>query len=378
MKYFISAGETSGDLHGSQLMAELKRLDSSAQFVFLGGDRMVTEAGHAPIIHIRDMAFMGFSEVLRNLGKIKNNLKNARKALQTSGADALILVDYPDFNLKLATEAQKLGIPVYYYIPPKVWAWKSYRVKKMRKLCRKIFGIFPFEPAFYASHGAEATYGGNPSVEEIDAFLDTLKSRKDFIADHSLTSRPIIALVPGSRMSEIRNNLPIMAAAVQPLREYQAVVAGAPGIPMDVYRGITNLPIVEGDTLNLMAHAEAALVTSGTATLECALVDTPQVVCYRANGSRLSYELMRRILKVKHVSLPNLISGKTIVPEMLLHHCTPELVGKELRMILPKNEGNRRQHDDYAKMRDILGNRHAAQTAAENIINDLQSNTLCQ
>lgn len=375
MKYFISAGETSGDLHGSRLMSALKDLDASAEFMFLGGERMITESGTEPIIHIRDMAFMGFSEVLRHLGTIGRNLKKARQALRTSRADALILVDYPDFNLKLAAEAQKLGIPVYYYIPPKVWAWKSYRVKQMRKLCRRIFGIFPFEPEFYASHGAEAIYGGNPSVEEIDDFLNNHKSRQEFITDHFLTSRPIIALVPGSRMSEIRNNLPVMTAAVQPLREYQAVVVAAPGIPLDVYRSITNLPIVEGDTLNLMAHAQAALVTSGTATLECALADTPQVVCYRANGSRLSYELMRRILKVEHVSLPNLIAGKTIVPEMLLHRCTPALVGEELRNILPGSEGNQRMHQEYAKMRKALGTERAASTAAKNILKDLQTNT---
>ncbi len=374
MKYFLSAGETSGDLHGARLMSELKRFDHSASFSFLGGDRMAAEASEPPVIHIRDMAFMGFSEVLRNLGTISRNLSQARKALKRSNADALILIDYPDFNLKLAKEAEKLGIPVYYYIPPKVWAWKSYRVKKMRRLCKRIFGIFPFEPDFYASHGATAVYGGNPSVEEIDDFLANLCTRQEFVYNHSLTSRPIIALVPGSRLGEIRNNLPVMAAAVQPLRDYQAVVAGAPGIPPEVYRRITNLPIVEGDTLNLMAHAEAALVTSGTATLECALVNTPQVVCYRANGSRLSYELMRRILKVDHVSLPNLIAGKTIVPEMLLHNCTPALVGAQLQKIL-QPEGRERQRSDYALMRRSLGKDRAAVFAAQNIINDLKERT---
>ena len=372
MKYFISAGETSGDVHGSRLMAELKGVDPSAEFVFLGGDAMSAEAGHTPVIHIREMAFMGFSEVIRHLGNIGRNLQKARRELRQSRADALILVDYPDFNLKLASEARKQGIPTYYYIPPKVWAWKTYRVKKIRLLCRRIFGIFPFEPDFYAAHDAEAVYGGNPSVEEVSDFLQTRRSRQEFVADHSLTTRPIIALVPGSRMGEIRNNLAVMAAAVQPLREYQAVVAAAPGIPLDAYRSITTLPIVEGDTLNLMANAEAALVTSGTATLECALVDTPQVVCYRANGSRISFELMRRILKVEHVSLPNLVSGKTIVPEMLLHRCTPALVGEELRNILPGTPGNAQQHRAYSAMRELLGTQRAAVTAAKNIFNDLK------
>lgn len=371
MKYFISAGEASGDIHAAQLIAALRKADPEASFTFLGGDLMAAEACTPPLIHYRDMAFMGFSEVIRNLDKVLGNLSAAKKALLEEHPDALILVDYPSFNLKLAKTAYKAGIPVYYYISPKVWAWKERRVKNIRKYCRRVLSILPFEVEFYRSrHGYDVDYVGNPSVGEVDSKLAALPDRADFLRSHGLDpEKPLLALVPGSRVGEIRNNLPIMDAVAQRHPEMQAVVAGAPGIDTQLYGKYSQLPVVTGATFELVAFADVALVTSGTATLEAALIGTPQVVCYRANGSKLSYNLFKRILKVKHVSLPNLIADSAVVDEMLLHHCNPEEVDAALTPLLSDTAGRRRILTGYAEVRRRLTDADAAQAAAL-IIND--------
>lgn len=336
MRYFISAGEASGDLHASEMIKELKAADPSAQFSILGGDLMAAAAGVEPVIHYRDMAFMGFSEVLRNLGKISANLKKARKAIDDYAPDAVILVDYPGFNFKLASHAFRKGMPVYYYIAPKVWAWKEWRVKQLRRYMRKVLSILPFEPEYFSRHGVDAVYVGNPSVEEIKARLDSVESAAEFAACHGLDpDRPILALVPGSRRGEIRCNLPVMAEAARRHPELQPVIAGAPGIDPSLYTSITDIKVVDNATTALMKHARAALVTSGTATLECALAGTPQVACYRANGVKLSYKIMERFIKVPFVTLPNLITGRGIIPELLVHLCTPDTIDRELSAILP-------------------------------------------
>nr|MBD5376824.1 lipid-A-disaccharide synthase [Bacteroides sp.] len=371
MNYFISAGEASGDLHASQLIAALRADDPQARFTFLGGDLMAREAGGSPLVHYRDMAYMGFSEVARHLSDIRANFAKARAALAAGGFDAVILVDYPGFNLRLAREAHRLGLPVYYFIAPKVWAWKSWRVKSLKRYCKRVFSIFPFEPAWFAARGMQVDYVGNPSVAETDARLAAMPSRMELIAEHDLTSRPILALVPGSRLGEIRANLPVMQSVARKRRDMQAVVAGAPGVPMEFYRRFTTLPVVFGSTFELMAHADAALVTSGTATLECALAGTPQVVCYRSNGSALTYGVMKRVLHVNHVSLPNLIMDATIIPEMLLHHCNPGDVADELARILPGTPGHEEQKRGYAEMRRRLGSSSAAAGAAALILQDL-------
>lgn len=372
MKYFISAGEASGDIHAARLIAALRKADSNASFQFLGGDLMAAEAGVAPLIHYRDMAFMGFSEVIRNLDKVLGNLSAARKALLDSRPDALILVDYPSFNLKLAKTAFDAGIPVYYYISPKVWAWKEGRVKSIRKYCRRVLSILPFEVDFYRSrHGYDVDYVGNPSVGEVDAKLAALPDKADFLRSHGLdASKPLLALVPGSRVGEIRNNLPVMDAVARRHPEMQAVVAGAPGIDPQLYGRYSQLPVVAGATFELVAFADAALVTSGTATLEAALIGTPQVVCYRANGSKISYNLFKHILKVNHVSLPNLIADSAVVGEMLLHHCNPDEVDAALTPLLSDTEVRRRMIDGYAEVRRRLTDSDAAVAAAEIIIND--------
>lgn len=374
MRIYLSAGEASGDIHGAELIAALRRERPDISFTFLGGDLMAKAAETQPLIHYSRMAYMGFSEVLRHLPDIAANLRTATKALTDDRPDALILIDYPGFNLKLAKRAWKLGIPVFWYISPKVWAWKSHRVRAMRRYLRRLLCILPFEQAYFARKAPQlpVSYVGNPSVEEIDRRLASEQPISQILAGQGIEERgPILALVPGSRMSEIRNNLPIMSAVAERHPELTPVIAGAPGIDPDIYKEYSPYPVVTGATFPLMAGAAAALVTSGTATLECALAATPQVVCYRANGSRLSYSLMKRILHIPFVSLPNLIASEAVIPEMLLHRCTPQLVDEALTPLLPGGTARQAQLDGYARIRTILTDRSAAATAARIILTDL-------
>lgn len=373
MRYFLSAGEASGDMHGAPLIEALKKLDAEAEFGFLGGDLMGAAAGHAPLVHYRDMAYMGFSEVLRNLGKVLGNLKKAKAEIENERPDAVVLIDYPSFNLKLARHAHSLGIPVYYYISPKIWAWKEWRVKDIRRYCRKVLSILPFEVEFYGRHGMAVEYVGNPSVEEVDAREAALPAKGDFTSRWGLDGdKPLLALVPGSRMGEIRNNLPVMDEVARRFPGFQPVIAGAPGIDKSIYTGYSDYPVVTDATFELVRNSVCALVTSGTATLETALLGTPQVVCYRGSGSKLFYNLMKYVIKCPFVSLPNLIAGKEIVPEMLMHMCNPDSVAAELSRIVPGAAGRDEMLRGYARMRGRLGESTAAETAAVAISADMK------
>ena len=371
MLYYILAGEASGDLHASRLMGALKIHDPQARFVFLGGDLMESVAGSRPIVHYRDMAFMGFSEVLRNLGAVRHNLRMAKAVITAAKPDAVIAVDYPSFNLKVAVEAHRAGIPVFYFISPKIWAWKSWRVKDIRRTVEQVYSILPFEPDFYARHHFHSIYVGNPSVGEVDEALASAPSREEFLKRHRLRDRRMIALLPGSRVSEIRNNLPIMIKAVHPFVQCRPVIVGAPGIDDSLYKeyGATvDCPVIrEAESAHILVHSHAALVTSGTATLETALAGIPQVVCYRSNGSRVSYEVMKRILNVDYVSLPNLIADAPVVPEMLLHQCTPALIADRLAPLIADSPTRAAQLEGYAKIRRILGTQDAAEATAADI-----------
>lgn len=373
MNYFLSAGEASGDLHAAALIKAIKELDADARFTFLGGDLMGAEAGCEPVVDYRRMAYMGFSEVLRHLPDIFANLRTAKDAIDRSGADCVILVDYPSFNLKLAKYARKRGIPVFYFIAPKVWAWKEWRVKALRRDVTKILSILPFEVDYFGRKGVAVEYVGNPSQEEIDGVARRLRADSaTFRSRMGLAEgKPLLALVPGSRRGEIRNNLPIMDAVARRHPDMQAVIAGAPAIDADFYRQYSDLPLVSDATFELMVNAEAALVTSGTATLECALAGTPQVVCYRANGKRLSYNIMKHLIKVPYVSLPNLIADEEVIPEMLVHLCTVDSVDERLSDILPGAPGRARQLEGYERMRRRLGSNHAATAAAKIIYSTL-------
>lgn len=373
----LIAGEASGDLHASNLISSLRKLDPEAEFRFFGGDLMAKAARRNPEIHYEHMNVMGFSEVIRRLPKLLDNLKTAKNVIRDFMPDVLILVDYPSFNLKLAKFAHNLGIKVDYFISPKVWAWKEWRVKKIKRYVDNLYSILPFEVGFYKKHGYNVTYVGNPSVQEIDYVLRHLPPRRHFVERQGITDgeKPIIALLPGSRRSEIRNNLPIMIAAAKRFPEFQYIVAAAPAVPEIFYREVAQDPglqVVFGATPTLLKYSQAAIVTSGTATLETALIGTPQVVCYRGNGSKLTYSLMEKVLKVKYVSLPNLIVGNSVVPELLLHKCNAASVARELSPLLQPSPRREWQLSGYKNMRRRLGNSIASDYTAELITDDLR------
>lgn len=369
MKYFISAGEASGDIHASRLIRAIKELDSGADIRFLGGDLMAREAGRKPAIHYRDMAYMGFVDVALNITKVLGNLQAARDGIEQWHPDRVILVDYPSFNLRLAETAADLGIPVDYYIPPKVWAWKEGRVRKMKELIRNIYCIFPFEVGFYKKYGMDVSYVGNPSVGEIDSRLAKLPPAEVFRAENGLGDKPLIALLPGSRVSEIKKNLPTMLKGVSYYPKFTPVIAASPGVDKELYESIApDILRVEGKTFDLVAHSVAAVVTSGTATLEAALIGTPQVATYQAVKSRIVYAFFKNILNVKYVTLPNIIMDRRVIPELLLHLCTPTAVARELVKILPGGSERAGMLENYKLLREKLGTADAAMNAARMIV----------
>ncbi len=367
MKYFLIAGEASGDLHASHLIESLKQLDLEAQFRFLGGDMMSAQAGTQPIIHYRDMAYMGFADVVRHLGKILGFLGTARRSIDEWQPAAVILVDYPSFNLKVAKYAHNLGIPVHYFISPKVWVWKEWRVKDIRRYVNHMYCILPFEPDWYRERDYKATYVGNPTVQEVAQASKNFPDFAQFIEEFGLPDKPIIALVPGSRVREIRDNLPLMLEAAARHPEYQAVIAGAPSIDDSLYRDVMGnqaVPVLRDATYPLVHHARAAIVTSGTATLETALLGTPQVACYRFNGSKLSYNFYRRLLTGKYVTLPNLIVDEPVIPELLMHLCTVDSIDSHLSQLLADSDERITMIGGYQRLAERLGTDVCTETAA--------------
>lgn len=375
MKYFLIAGEASGDLHASHLMASIKHEDPRAEFRFLGGDLMEAQAAVSPIIHYRDMAYMGFMDVVKHLGKILGFLGTARRAIDEWQPEALILVDYPSFNLKVAKYAHNLGIPVHYFISPKVWVWKEWRVKDIRRYVDHMYCILPFEPDWYQERGYKATYVGNPTVQEVAQASKDFPDFVHFIDQNGLSDRPIIAVLPGSRVREIRDNLPLMLEASARHPEYQVVIAGAPSITDELYRDVLggkSVPVLRDATYPLVHHARVALVTSGTATLETALLGTPQVACYRFNGSKWSYNFYRRLLSGKYVTLPNLITDEPVIPELLMHLCTVESIDEHLAELLGDTPVRAAMLDGYKRLAGRLGTNVCTATAAHLIFQSLR------
>ena len=375
MKYFLIAGEASGDLHASHLMASIKHEDPQAEFRFLGGDLMEAQAGVSPIIHYRDMAYMGFMDVVKHLGKILGFLGTARRAIDEWQPEALILVDYPSFNLKVAKYAHNLGIPVHYFISPKVWVWKEWRVKDIRRYVDHMYCILPFEPDWYQERGYKATYVGNPTVQEVALASKDFPDFAHFIDRNGLSDPPIIAVLPGSRVREIRDNLPLMLEASARHPEYQVVIAGAPSITDELYHDVLggkSVPVLRDATYPLVHHARVALVTSGTATLETALLGTPQVACYRFNGSKWSYNFYRRLLSGKYVTLPNLITDEPVIPELLMHLCTVDSIDEHLTELLGDTPGRAAMLDGYKRLADRLGTNVCTATAAHLIFQSLR------
>lgn len=374
MRYFLIAGEASGDIHASQLIKAITDEDREAEFRFFGGDLMAGAAGQAPLVHYREMAFMGFIEVLKHIWQIAGFLKCAKRQIAEWHPDAVVLVDYPSFNLKVAKYAHSVGVPVFYFISPKVWAWKEYRVKQIKRYIAEMYSILPFETDFYARHGYRVEYVGNPTVKEMAEARKSFATEQQFKQQKGLDAgRPIIALLPGSRHKEIRDNLPEMVAACGEFPGYQPVIGGAPSIDEEEYRNVLrqsgiaggeNIRVLHGCSFELVAHARAAVVTSGTATLETAVLGTPQVVCYRMNGSKRVYDWYKRLLKVKYVSLPNLIADEPILPELLLHFCNRRSIARELAPLLGDTPQRSEMLAGYSRMMDRLGTTDCAATAA--------------
>ena len=376
MKYYLIAGEASGDLHASHLMAAILREDAQAEFRFYGGDMMAAVGGTC-VQHYREMAYMGFTEVIAHLRPILNNMKNCKRDIMQWCPDVLILIDYPSFNLKVAKYVkQQLGIPVFYYISPKLWAWKEYRIKDIRRYVDKVYSILPFEVEFYQRHNYSIDYVGNPTVDELAIRPYVNESFAQFTAAQHLPDKPIIALLAGSRQAEIRRNLPRMIEAAQGFTNYQLVIAGAPGIDADMYKPYLRqgrVSVVFDATYRLLAQSSAAVVTSGTATLEAALLHVPQVVCYAMPGGKLAYDFFKNILKIRYVSLVNLIADREVVTELLVHHCTAERIGDELNYLLHDREVHKRVMEGYGEVERRLGKPGAPQRAAQSIVEQLRA-----
>ncbi len=378
MRYFLIAGEASGDLHASNLMKELKKQDQAAEFCFLGGDLMQAQGG-VLVKHYKDMAFMGFLAVIKNAGKILSNFKAAKKAIVDFKPDVLILIDYPSFNLKLAQFAkEKLQVPVHYYISPKLWAWKEYRLKDIKLYVDKMFCIFPFEVEFYAKRGYKVEYVGNPTVDSIDNFRKEMKSVEDFRTQNKLESKPIVAILAGSRKQEISACLGRMIASTEKFNEYQIVIAGAPGIEPEFYSSVlkdNKIQVVYGQTYDLLNNSSAALVNSGTATLETALIGTPQVVVYHVIFGRAAFAIKDLFIKVKFFSLVNLIAQKEVVKELVAHHFTVENVSNELDNLLNNKDYRDSILADYKVVKDDLGLAGAARRTAKRIFETISRTT---
>lgn len=369
MKYYLIAGEASGDLHGSNLMAALKNADPKAEFRFWGGDLMQAEGGTL-VKHYKELAFMGFVEVLFNLRTILRNIAFCKKDIETYSPDVIVFIDYPGFNLRIAKWAKQRGIPTHYYISPQIWAWKEGRIKAIKRDVDAMYVILPFEKGFYENkHGFPVHFVGHPLIDAISKLqqVDPANFRKE----HQLDDRPIIALLPGSRKQEIVKMLKIMLSVTANFKEYQFVIAGAPSQEASLYQEFTNqsnVHLILNRTYDLLSLSTAALVTSGTATLETALFKVPQVVCYK--GSRISYEIAKRVIKLKYISLVNLILDKPAVTELIQTELNHKRLLEELRQIL--DDYHRAVlFLDYYDLENKLGGRGASEKTAQLIVEAL-------
>lgn len=376
MKYFLIAGEASGDLHASNLMAALKEKDPEADFRFFGGDLMQAVSGTL-VKHYKEMAFMGFIPVLLNLRTILNNMKTCQEDIRKYQPDVVILIDYPGFNLKIAKFVKTvLHLPVYYYISPKIWAWKQYRIKDFRRYVDRMFCILPFETEFFRKLDYSVDYVGNPSVDSVAQYKEKQANRPDtFMADEGLPDKPILALLAGSRRQEIKDNLPTMLEVAAAYPDYQPVIAGAPGLEPEYYKQyIGNHPakIVFGKTYDLLQHSRAALVTSGTATLETSLFRVPQVVCYYVVAGPLASFIFRNFFHTKYISLVNLIAGREVVQELFGARFSYQQIHDELGKILHDTAYRQQMLDGYDEIIQMLGKPGASQRTAELIYQSLK------
>jgi lipid-A-disaccharide synthase len=366
MKYYIIAGEASGDLHGSNLIHHLKMQDGRAEVRAWGGDKMEAE-GAIIVKHYRDLAFMGFAEVVMNLPTILRNIKFCKKDILNFNPDVLILVDYPGFNLRIAEFAHEHGIRVFYYISPQIWAWKQNRVYKIKRFVERMFVILPFEKDFYKRFDVDVSFVGHPLLDAISSY----NSGKSEI-DNTIKSKPIIALLPGSRKQEISTMLPIMLQSLKGLKHCRCIVAMAPSIPKEFYLGITKaneVELIANDTYNILNKSDAALVTSGTATLETALFKVPQIVCYK--GSAISFWLAKKLVKVKYISLVNLILDNAAVPELIQGEMNAENINTHLLSIVNPGIIRNEMLGHYDDLERKLGGPGASERAAKEMVERL-------
>lgn len=370
MKYYLIVGEASGDLHASRLMHSLKNIDEFAEFRFFGGDLMAAEGG-TRVKHYKELAYMGFVPVLLHLRTIFANMKKCKEDIVKWRPDVVILVDYPGFNLNIAKFLKKkTNIPAYYYISPKIWAWKEWRIRSIKRDIAELFSILPFEvPFFEKKHRYPIHYVGNPTAEEVNGFRASYQQTTlEFCEENNLDKhRPIIALLAGSRLQEIKDNLPAMIEVAERFEDYQMVLAGAPSIEDAYYEKFlkgTPVKMVRNKTYPLLTHATAALVTSGTATLETALFEVPQVVCYETPLPRLVRFAFKHVMSCKYISLVNLIADKEVVQEMFADRFKVDAIADQLYQILPGKEGRERMLAEYREVRERLGNQVAPDEAA--------------
>jgi lipid-A-disaccharide synthase len=370
MKYYIIAGEASGDLHGSNLMKSIYQEDSTAEIRFWGGDLM-QKVGGTLVKHYRDLAFMGFAEVVMNLKTILNNIKICKTDILAFQPDVIVFIDYPGFNLRIAKWSKALGFKNHYYISPQIWAWKESRIKEIKRDIDKMYVILPFEKTFYEDkHHFPVSFVGHPLIDAIQAhpLVDDATFRKE----NQLNDLPIIALLPGSRKQEITKMLSVMLSVADDFKEYQFVIAGAPSQEYSFYQQFItsdNIKFLSNKTYDLLQHATAALVTSGTATLETALFKVPEVVCYKGNW--ISYQIAKRIITLKYISLVNLIMDKEVVTELIQDDCSTQRIKTELQKILD-SENRKVLQENYTILEEKLGGKGASSTTAKLIVADLK------
>jgi lipid-A-disaccharide synthase len=371
MRYFIIAGEQSGDLHGSNLIRGLRSADPSSEIFCWGGEKM-EKAGGKLLMHYRKLAIMGFLPVLMNLRTIAGNFTLCKKQISEYSPDVVILIDFPGFNLRIAKFAKMAGFRVFYYISPKLWAWKESRVEKIRKFVDRMFIIFPFEVEFYRKHNIEVEYYGNPLVDEIARKRDISGSREDIKRSLGLDSRPVIGMLAGSRKGEVKFILPQMLKVIKFFPGYQFVLATVQSIPEEFYHRFTgDLPVklIPGKSYEILLASEASMVKSGTSTLEAALLNIPQVVCYKVD--EISFQIARQVVKIRVFSLVNLIMGREVVKELIQFLLTEKNLVKELRAILPGGTDREKMLSDYAELRKLLGPAGASLRIASEMVNTL-------
>ncbi|MBR2400835.1 MAG: lipid-A-disaccharide synthase [Tidjanibacter sp.] len=374
MKYYLIAGEASGDLHGANLMRGILKADPEAQFRFWGGDRMAEVGGRENLAkHYRQTSFFGVADVLKHLPTIMSQLGECQRDLMDFAPDVLISIDYPGFNFKMAKFAHSKGIPTFYYISPKVWAWKERRVKLIRQYVDRLFIIFPFEIEYFRQRGIEAVYEGNPIVDSIEQTLSVVPNEEQFRSENGLDERPIVALLAGSRKNEIKKNLAFMRSLAEARPEHQFVVAGVSWIEGSLYKEFlegSDVKVLTDKTYCLLKYSDAAVVCSGTATLETALIGTPEMVCYRMD--EFSYRVARAFVKIGFISLVNIIMGREVVRELIQHDMTVEKASEELTAILPGGTKHANMKKNYAELAATIGGSGASDRFAQRMVEDLK------